>query len=139
MRRCRFWALPQPRPRAPGECRSPRECASPIGSRAGSCLGRQPAAPDCCIDPAVRKSLYLAIDGGWLPVLLGEAKQQRPRGAGVLAQTRLTGLEQAGSPRTGRSEATVSRRNVALMLSPKKSSGFDPGGAAAPSAKQSSA
>ena len=43
--------------------------------------GRQPAVsaptPDCCIDPAVRKSIDLEAGAPWVAVLLGEAKQQR--------------------------------------------------------------
>ena len=50
----------QPRPRSRGECRSPCDCASPTGPRAGSCLGRGAARcgarGDRCIRPAERET-----------------------------------------------------------------------------------
>jgi hypothetical protein len=45
-------------------------------------IGRERAVAsrvaDCCIDPAVRKSMDLDTGDAWAAVLLGEAKQQRP-------------------------------------------------------------
>jgi hypothetical protein len=35
-------------------------------------------AADCCIDPAVRKSMDLDAGTAFAAVLLGEARQQRP-------------------------------------------------------------
>ena len=57
--------------------------ASWIRANADSPFGRQPPVsaptPDCCIVPAVRKSMNLDAGAAWAAVLLGEAKQQRQR------------------------------------------------------------
>jgi hypothetical protein len=69
-----------------------RVSESPPGRRRGDRKGRQPAviprAAECCIAPAVHKSIRLDTDAASAAVALREAKQQRPPGVWeVLAET----------------------------------------------------
>ena len=111
------------------DSRSPCGCANAGRRRRRARSGREPAfiprGADCCIAPAVHKSMCLDADAASAALPLREAKQQRPPVWDVLAQTlhdralskrtAAAAAHRSDSGRTRRRAAAAAQRQASAM------------------------